>query len=255
MSKRGLCPVCRTPSALLTDEDVTPKWTRSILAERLPNPVVRPEKTIVRICADCNAALNRSFEIPCRSIVEALIRGAKELDLSRDEMTLIAAWLSKTTLVRIVGDPVLELPPESTASAREALVNLMRDGMPGPTISVRIAYYDQAFEHPTRLPLPPPRPFAIPPRVKGPRNINANPSLGYLKWEFLLSLENDPATIEPLARVEADADRLLRVWPRSGEQESVSWPPPVAPNTEAVMAHRAAWRVGASETYFEKAWR
>lgn len=255
MSKRGLCPICLTQGAILTDEDVTPKWVRAILAERLPNPAVRPVKTTVRICSDCNGQLNRTFEIPCRSIVETLIRGDKGFDLSREQMTLVSAWLSKTTLVRLVGDPAFALQPESMAWVREALVSLIREGVPEPFISVRIAYYDQAIEQPTKLLLPPPRPFAIPPRVKSPRNVNAIPSLGYLKWEFLMSLENDPATIAPLARVEADAGRLLRIWPLPEVRASVCWPPAITLNTEAVLAHRAAWRVGTSETYFEKAWR
>jgi hypothetical protein len=199
--------------------------------------------------------LNRIFEIPCRPIVERLIRGDKGFDLSREDMTLAAAWLSKTTLVRMVGDLALALPPGSVASAREALLNLMREGRPEQFVSLRVAYYDQAVVQATRLLLPAPRPFAIPPRVKTSHNVNASPSLGYLKWEVLMSLQSDPVTIEPLARVEADGDRLLRIWPLPDGQELVSWPPPLALDADAVLAHRAAWRIGTSEIYLEKMWR
>lgn len=255
MARYGLCPLCLAPESRLTDEDVTPKWVRSILAERLSNPSVRPSKTTVRICSGCNSRLNEKFEIPARSVMEMLIRGDGSATLSTSQMTLAASWIVKTTLIRLLADSNIGVAPEDASVARDALVEMIETGRPPSYISVRIGYFSQHIESPSTLLLPPPRRFSIPLEAKVSENLTANPSLHCLKWELLLSLERDRSTIQPLLDIRADMDRLVSLWPISDDASEVTWPPKVRLTMAAIEAHTQAWCSPESHYYEEKPWR
>lgn len=257
MSERKPCPICLGTDSNLTDEDVTPVWVRKILADQLlPDPQMRPPKTKVRICSSCNAAMNNKFEIPCRDLVGTLIRGENSVVLTPEQMAQVSAWVTKTTLVRIVGDSKLPTYPQMATAAREALVQLIETGRPSLSTSVRIAYFSMEIEPPWQKAIPA-RAFVVPRSVKSNDNVLvAYPSLGCLKWELVMSLTDGRSSIERLLKVEMDADRLLRIWPLTQPDQSASWPPPVRLDMAAVAEHTKAWSSGADGSYYtEKTWR
>lgn len=255
MNARRPCPICLGTDSRLSDEDVTPQWVRKILAERLPDPSRRPQKTLVRICRECNAALNDKFENPSRAIVEPLIRGASSVTLSIDERSRVAAWVMKTSLVRIVGSSDrVESDPVTYDGAHRSLTALIEFAEPPAATSVRIGYYDQRPKF-IRASDPAPRPFVIPIRAKSDDNYDSVASLGYLHWELLFSMSDDPSGIERLNKVQADDDRLLKIWPISTPAQSVSWPPGVLLDEPAVEAHKRAWRSSGRHYYTQKDWR
>lgn len=216
---------------------------------------MRPPKTKVRVCSSCNAAMNDKFEIPCSDVVGTLIRGENSLVLSPKQMMQVSAWVTKTSLVRIVGDSKLPTYPQMVTAAREALVQLIETGRPSLSTSVRIGYYSMEIERPWQIAIPA-RAFVVPRSVKSNKIFVAHQSLGCLKWELVMSLTDDRSSIERLLKVEIDADRLLRIWPLTGPDQSASWPPPVRLDMAAVAEHKRAWSSGAEGSYYtEKTWR
>ncbi len=252
---RRPCPICLDTDSKLTDEDVTPIWVRKILSELLPDPSKRPPRTRVRICSRCNSELNVKFEIPCKALVETLIRGRESVSLSLEQMTLVSAWTTKTTLVRLVADGSFQLDHETVDAARRELVELMETGRPSVFISLRIGYFSMEQERPHRLLLPPPRRFAVPHSVKNSDSFNANPSLGCLKWELLMSKTRQTASIQRLSTVQIDNDRLLRVWPLPSEEQEKLWPPREKLDLATVAMHAEAWRSESYTFYTQKTWR
>jgi hypothetical protein len=182
--------------------------------------------------------------------VSRMIRGDSWL-IQPDDQRLIAAWVTETSLVRLVTDRfhrdnlTAQVPP-----AREELLALMETGVPSGLTSVRIGYWSMKYEH-HAFGKPTPRPFVTPARKTG--IILVAPSYGSLKWEPVIPNGEQPSAIGSVLSLSADSDRLVRFWPPKEPPTPIEWPPLVILDMAQVEAHQASW----ADTWFtfERLWR
>lgn len=238
----------------MTKEDVTPLWVRKILQAWAEDSTKLPTRTVVYICRGCNASLNETFEMPYRELVAPLIRG-DTVSLDAEAQRGVAAWVTKTTLVRSVGDLRTHRASEDRERLRGPLAELMRTGTASAETSVRIGYWPRAREAKTILTLPEPRRFAIPRTLLGGNGIHLGASWGCLKSEVYISLDGDASAVADFARAGLDADRLARVWPPTEGVAEVAWPPSSPLRWADIGAHWDSWESGYHNFFEMKEWQ
>jgi hypothetical protein len=173
------------------------------------------------VCERCQKRLNRHFEIPAINLLKPMIAG-QPITLSPEQQTIVASWVAKTGLLRLLKDAEHpKIAPNARLDRREhALRNLrevIKDLKPPANSFIRLGRYDwSASTDPTPLPERTYIPSSPLPRMDAAGNGGA----GHLYWELFLGRP------DRLARIEqgmTSTDWHSRIWPP--QVGPLQWPP------------------------------
>lgn len=95
------CRLCGARGSAMDNEDVVPQWLRAALLSFFPGWQNAFPRVKFRVCQACNRHMNRTFEIPARPIVLAMLSAMHEqpIRMSLEHRSIVARWLMKTTLM------------------------------------------------------------------------------------------------------------------------------------------------------------
>lgn len=223
-----VCKICEciVPTGQRTEEHVYPRWLRTRIEQwyaALPPAFHAPWKhvraTILKpVCLPCHRRINSLFETnPAKELLLRII-DEEALELTPDQLTLLAAWYAKTGLIlglvpRPKNQPV---PMRGIRLIRRELQGVLKSGVPPENTSIRIAHVTTSTEQPTQ-PIAPPGARDL---FQGEPGIIALIALPHVACE-LLTLSG-PGLVKHIEATKND-DRFVRLWPRQGH--GVIWPP------------------------------
>ena len=215
---RVSCPLCVQTGQPKTRGDVTPHWVRRTLVELGGD---RPPAVIYFVCQSCQRRLARHFEDPASALMKPMLAG-KNVELTTDQQLIVARWLAKTLLLRLLKDaehPIIA-PAARLDRRRHALRKVrgvLTDLAPPSDCVIRIG---RIIDAKLRVETPLKDRTYLPADHYPRLDAAGSGTVGALYWEAFFGKPERLAQVEQAA---PSADWYRRVWPP--QPTIVRWPP------------------------------